>query len=105
MAKLILSIDNVAINEYPLEKQNTSIGRNPSADILVDDPVVSSRHALVTSTENSYVPGVMDFYIEDLGSKNGTDVNGRKIRKLKLHHGDVIRIGRTELRFENVVDK
>jgi pSer/pThr/pTyr-binding forkhead associated (FHA) protein len=105
MAKLILVIDGVAINEYPLAKQNTSIGRDPNADILVDDPVVSSRHALVTSTENAYLPGVMDFYIEDLGSKNGTDVNGRKVRKLKLHHGDIIRIGRTELRFEKMVDK
>ncbi|WP_434741470.1 FHA domain-containing protein [Micromonospora sp. SH-82] len=69
------------------------IGRAPSSDVVVDDPHLSRRHAAVrrTGAETSLV---------DLGSTNGTWLNDRRIADVEqLADGDVIRLGRTELRY------
>jgi mono/diheme cytochrome c family protein len=68
------------------------IGRDPSCDIVVDDPQVSRRHARVW-------PWGDGFAIEDLGSTGGTSVNGVALTQATaLAPGDVVRIGKTELR-------
>ncbi|WP_245719090.1 FHA domain-containing protein [Micromonospora rhizosphaerae] len=69
------------------------IGRAPTADVVVEDPHLSRRHAAVRRTDE----GVS---LVDLGSTNGTWLNDRRITGAEqLADGDVIRIGRTELRF------
>ncbi|HWO82959.1 MAG TPA: FHA domain-containing protein [Solirubrobacterales bacterium] len=71
-----------------------SIGRSKEADVRIDDRYASSIHARVFSREGR-------FYVEDMGSTNGTYLNGRKLRtpeRLKL--GDVIRIGDSEYRYQ-----
>ena len=69
------------------------IGRDPASDILVDDPEMSGCHARILFQEQA-------FRIEDLGSTNGTFVNGQPVRQHVLHHDDVLKLGRTFLRFE-----
>lgn len=71
-----------------------TIGRAASADIRIDDPFASAAHARVFQRE--------DFmYIEDMGSTNGTYLNGRQLRKPEqLRVADVIRIGDTEYRYQ-----
>ncbi|ROR32155.1 FHA domain-containing protein [Inmirania thermothiophila] len=91
MAKLILTLDGAVIREYPLEKETVSIGRRPGNDIQLNDLAVSGRHALVTHLRRTY--------IEDLGSTNGTLVNGKRIRKTILEHGDVIQVGSHQITF------
>ncbi len=91
MAKLILVHEGAVIREYPLDKERVTIGRKPSNDIQLDDPTVSGQHAVVLTLQNVYV--------EDLGSTNGTLLNGKRINKQMLKHGDVVRIGRHEFRF------
>jgi FHA domain len=73
----------------------TPVGRSPDCPVHLDhDEYVSSRHALVTPAEN----GV---WVEDLGSTNGTYVNGAQVTTARLlQAGDVIRIGETQLRVE-----
>jgi pSer/pThr/pTyr-binding forkhead associated (FHA) protein len=71
-----------------------TLGRSDSAEIRIDDPFASSAHARVFSRG-----GFM--YVEDMGSTNGTYLNGRQIsapQRLKL--GDVIRIGDSEYRYQ-----
>jgi pSer/pThr/pTyr-binding forkhead associated (FHA) protein len=76
-----------------LSWQPQVIGRGSSADLAIDDPHLSRRHASVRLTAE----GVS---IVDLGSTNGTWVNDRRIDgPEQLTDGDVIRLGRTELRF------
>lgn len=101
MGKLVLTIDEVAINEYPLDKSRIHIGRSGDNDILVDDPIVSGRHALLNVKKSAYMPGLDDVVIQDLKSTNGTRVNGRAIKSLKLKHGDVIEIGRSCFRYDD----
>lgn len=74
----------------------TTVGRSPDCAIhLDDDEYVSSRHALMTPAEN----GV---WVEDLGSTNGTFVNGAQVTSSRLlQAGDLVRIGDTQLRVES----
>jgi len=77
----------------PLVTGKNLIGREPEARILLDLPSVSRRHAIITV-------GTGEIVIEDLGSKNGTTINGRPVvEATRLDDGDHIRIGSVELSF------
>ena len=69
------------------------IGRDPVADILVDDPEMSGRHARILFQEQA-------FFIDNLGGTNGTFVNGQPVQQRILRHDDVLKLGRTFLRLE-----
>lgn len=92
MARLILSLDNQVLAEYNMMKERYTIGRLPDNDVRIDHPTVSGHHSLIINILN-------DSFLEDLNSTNGTYVNGKLIKKHALQHGDVITIGRHQLRF------
>lgn len=80
-------------NVFPLYR-GTSIGREPTNDIVADDDTVSGEHARL-------VPRNGRWWIEDLGSTNGTWVNERQVERTRaLNSGDLIHLGRLRLRFE-----
>lgn len=99
MAKLVLSHDGVVTREFPLEQDVLSIGRKSSNDIQIDDISVSGTHARVLVEKNFYMESLKDIYIEDADSTNGSYVNGNKIKKHMLRHGDIIQIGRHDFKF------
>ena len=68
------------------------IGRHADCDIQVKDDTISRHHAVVTEEEGQY-------FIEDLGSSNGTFVNGREVRRAKLEHGDTMKLSHAVLVF------
>jgi hypothetical protein len=71
-----------------------TLGRADSSDIRVDDPFASSAHARI-------FPRGEFMYIEDMGSTNGTYLNGRQLRSAeRLKPADVIRIGDSEYRYQ-----
>lgn len=73
------------------------VGRVPSAHLRIEDGSVARMHAMVE------VPGAADTaYVVDLGSMNGTIVNGQKVNKMRLKTGDVLRIGEVEMDLEIV---
>jgi pSer/pThr/pTyr-binding forkhead associated (FHA) protein len=73
---------------------SATIGRSPAAEIQIDDPFASGRHARI------YERGGL-FYIEDMGSTNGTYLNGEVVHSQELLRAeDRIRIGDTEFRYE-----
>jgi pSer/pThr/pTyr-binding forkhead associated (FHA) protein len=78
--------------KVPLEDRIIFIGRKPMSDIFLGDPSVSKEHAVI------YLIG-KEAVLEDLRSLNGTFVNGERIMRHTLSHGDIIRIGKTILRF------
>ncbi len=75
-----------------LKKQRTSFGRNISCDICLDHSFVSDEHAAIVRSGGNY-------YLEDLGSRYGTSVNGKETHKQNLKNGDRIGIGEFELKF------
>ncbi|MDO8312540.1 MAG: FHA domain-containing protein [Sideroxyarcus sp.] len=93
-AKLILSMDGAVIKEYPLTKERTTIGRKPHNDIVIDNLAVSSEHAAIITILN-------DSFFEDLGSTNGSIVNGATTQKHFLQNSDVIEIGKYKLKYLN----
>src|SRR3954471_8511962 len=92
MAKLILSMDGLVLKEIPLTKERTTIGRKPHNDIQIDNLAVSGEHAVIVTIPN-------DSFLEDLGSTNGTVVNGSAIKKHFLQNNDVIELGKYKLKF------
>jgi len=98
MAKLIISLNGSNVRDYELEQGRITIGRQPHNDIVLNEAVVSGEHAALQLQGGAA--------ITDLGSTNGTYVNGRLINKQPLQHNDVIGIGSHELRFvdESVQD-
>ena len=94
MAKLILSVDGQVLKEYTLSKERTLIGRKPHNDIQIDNLAVSGEHAAIITILN-------DSFIEDLGSTNGTMVNGKPVKKHFLQNNDVVEIGKHKLKYFN----
>jgi pSer/pThr/pTyr-binding forkhead associated (FHA) protein len=97
MAKLILSLDGSVLNEILLAKERTTIGRRPHNDIQIDNLAVSGEHAAIVSVAN-------DCILEDLGSTNGTLVNGAPVKKHLLRDNDVIEFGKFKLKYVRTVD-
>jgi pSer/pThr/pTyr-binding forkhead associated (FHA) protein len=92
MAKLILSMDGLVLKEIPLVKERTTIGRKPHNDIQIDNLAVSGEHAVIVTIMN-------DSFLEDLGSTNGTMVNGNSVKKHFLQANDVIELGKYKLKY------
>ena len=87
---VFLSVDG---ERHPIDKRVTVIGRAQDCDIRLSDANVSRRHAEVRQEETSY-------WIVDLGSTNGMEVNGRRLRQAKLEDGDRVTLGSTDVVFE-----
>jgi pSer/pThr/pTyr-binding forkhead associated (FHA) protein len=68
------------------------VGRATDADFVLEDPGASRRHLRVSRDGDGYV-------VEDLGSRNGTIVNGARIQRHALADGDLLRVGGTEMIF------
>jgi hypothetical protein len=82
--------------DYELDSSQLTVGRGRQNDIALGaDEFASARHA-------RFEPRQDGVWVQDLGSTNGTFLNGTRIeRPRRLTHGDVVRIGETDLRFES----
>jgi pSer/pThr/pTyr-binding forkhead associated (FHA) protein len=94
MAKLILSMDGLVLKDIPLTKERMSIGRKSHNDVQIDNLAISGEHAVIVTILN-------DSFLEDLGSTNGTLVNGAPIKRHFLQNGDSIELGKYKLKYLN----
>src|SRR5579859_332403 len=89
----LVSIGSSPQREYSLDKLTVAIGSHPSNDLVIDDTTVSRRHATTTRKADG-------FELADLGSTNGTFVNGRQVRKpVTVKSGDEIKFGSARFAF------
>ncbi|HSC73297.1 MAG TPA: DUF3662 and FHA domain-containing protein [Gaiellaceae bacterium] len=79
-------------SSHEVKQRRVVIGRSRDCDVQLADANVSRRHAELRQEGASY-------WIVDLGSTNGLEVNGKRVKRAKLHSGDTITLGSTELRF------
>ena len=98
MAKLQLLAEEVVIKDFPLDKPVITIGRAPACDIVIDDDAVSTEHAKIELVPNDLMAGLIDVFIEDLGSTNGTFVNDESVKRRQLQSQDHVRIAWTEFK-------
>ena len=82
---------------YPLLKTPFAIGRTPGNDMVLEDKRVSRHHAVIAWEDGKYV-------VKDLGSQNGTLVNGLKVDSTILKKGDTIFIGGNTILFDSVTE-
>jgi hypothetical protein len=85
----ILSWDG---EEKRVDKRRILLGRSRESDVQIEDPNVSRRHAELRQEGSTY-------WIVDLDSTNGIEVNGRRVRRAKLEPGDVFTVGSTDVTF------
>lgn len=91
MAMIIQTIEGVVTNRFPIEKSALKLGRSSSNQVQIDDLEVSTEHAQITCETSD--KGKETYYLEDLGSTNGSYINEAKVEKQQLHHKDNVRIG------------
>jgi pSer/pThr/pTyr-binding forkhead associated (FHA) protein len=89
-ARAVLTVDG---RPFPVTTDVVAIGRSSGCDVVLDDPNVSRRHAELRLAGATPV-------VVDLGSTNGTIVNGRRVREQALAFGDRIVLGSTTLVLE-----
>ncbi len=92
MPKLVFTSGKASGQAHPLTRALV-LGRQKGVDVLVDDIGASREHAKVFQQDG-------DWFVIDLNSRNGTKVNGSRITRWRLHHGDEIAIGTTVARFD-----
>lgn len=92
MAKLIIARDAGVLQEVELSKERMTIGRHSHNDIVIAHQAVSGQHAAITSAAG-------DVWLEDLGSTNGTFVNGHKIARQALADRDQIMVAKHRISF------
>jgi pSer/pThr/pTyr-binding forkhead associated (FHA) protein len=79
-------------DRHEVKGRRVVIGRSRDCDIQLSDANVSRRHAELRQEGATY-------WIVDLGSTNGVEVNGKRVKRAKLRNGDTITVGSTELTF------
>lgn len=92
MAKIIISRNQAVIREVELDKDRMTLGRKPDNDIVLPHPAMSGSHAAFNFIMD-------DVFVEDLGSTNGTYVNGKRVAKHMLEDHDTIVVARFQLEF------
>ena len=98
MAELQLIVDDVGMKSIVLKKDTILIGRSPDNDIVIDEESVSSEHARIDMIPSQLMDGLIEVFIEDLGSTNGTFVNHAPVKRRQLQDSDYIRIAFTDFK-------
>jgi FHA domain-containing protein len=92
-AALVIRAGGGRVGEsFPLSGERMTIGRRPDSDVFLDDVTVSRDHALLVRRGN-------DFFLDDLGSLNGTYVNRHRIESHRLEDGDELQVGKFKLTY------
>lgn len=90
LKRAILEFDG---KRFPIDSAQAVVGRSKQCDVVVNDSNISRRHAELTLEDDSW-------YIADLGSLNGVEVNGCRVEREKLSSGDELVLGTTKIAFD-----
>ena len=90
---LLVTRGSNAGSTFVLDADATPAGRNPDSEIFLDDVTVSRKHAVFERRHDG------SWFVRDLGSLNGTYVNGEQVDETKLASGDEVQVGRFKLVF------
>jgi diguanylate cyclase (GGDEF)-like protein len=83
----------------PLEREEVILGRAIEADVRINDYKASRRHAKITQIKNE-TTRALEYILTDFGSRNGTFLNGERVKEALLQNGDKITVGEHILRFD-----
>src|SRR5687768_6634065 len=92
--QLTIAEGKEAGREFVFDQQSVVIGRTSECDVVLYDPGVSRKHARIFEEKDSY-------FVEDMGSSNGTKLNGEIVKKAKLNDGDAVTLGPVVFNFSS----
>jgi pSer/pThr/pTyr-binding forkhead associated (FHA) protein len=95
MAKLVVILNGTMVGNHFIDKGRITIGRRSGNDIHLDDLGVSKEHAVIQTVGNDHI-------FEDLGSTNGSTINGSRVTRSILQNGDVIEVGAHQIKYANI---
>lgn len=87
MSKLVVKFENSVLTETQVDSDGVSIGRSPDNRLVIDNPAVSHHHARIFKEQDRLM-------LQDVGSLNGTFVNGQRVQTVTLKPGDSVAIGK-----------
>src|SRR6516165_5196546 len=90
---LVLVNTDKAGSSYPLAQSGVKVGKAPDNDLVIDHPTVSRNHLIVRRQGDR-------FLVQDLGSTNGTFIDGAQVREAYLRPGALLEVGDVQLRFQ-----
>jgi signal transduction histidine kinase len=90
---LLVVFPDSSTHTFAIEDAPITIGRSPNATVCVNEESVSRQHCMVTPSSGRLM-------LLDQGSTNGTKVNGKKVKRARLSHGDVLEVGTTRIRVQ-----
>jgi pSer/pThr/pTyr-binding forkhead associated (FHA) protein len=94
VAELILTLRERELARFPIATLRTTIGRDPSCDVVIDNAGISRLHGTIEVVGDSFV-------LRDADSQNGMTLNGEPCREARLVDGDTIGLNKFLLRFSN----
>ncbi len=94
MAKLVVTLNGAVVGNHFIDKARIAIGRRAGNDIQLDSPGVSKEHAAIQTVGNDHI-------FEDIGSTNGSTVNGGRVSRHILQNGDVIGLDAYQIKYVN----
>jgi len=98
MAELVLSLRDRELSRTPITHAKLSVGRDATCDLVIDNAGVSRTHAIVLYLND-------EFRVRDMDSQNGITVNGKPVKDCVLKYGDVIGIGKFEMKLLETFDE
>jgi hypothetical protein len=90
---LVVRSGATAGQRISLDRPLTRLGRHPQSDVTLDDITVSRRHADIERLDDG------SYEVRDVGSLNGTYVNGERVERVQLANGDEVQIGKFRMVF------
>ncbi|MFH0924909.1 MAG: FHA domain-containing protein [bacterium] len=99
MSDIIIRVKDKEVRRLNIDKKVITIGRSRQSDIFLDNQAISRHHAEILITNDNEV------ILSDLESKNGTYINSERIKKRSLKNGDIIRVGKFELIYNDSIQK
>ena len=94
---VLVPIAGLAPEKIRIEGVEVIVGRDPTVSAIIPDQRVSRQHARITRSGD-------DFILEDLGSANGTHVDGVPILSCELHDGDIVQFGESRYYFDRLLE-
>jgi S-DNA-T family DNA segregation ATPase FtsK/SpoIIIE len=96
MRRSLIVVEPTGVRQITIDGPRVTLGRDDDNDVVIGDPTASRHHAAIEIDEDSA-------WVVDVGSRNGTELNGLPVNRFALKHRDVLTIGATRLRFSEVI--
>lgn len=92
--QVVVTFRDRQVGQFAIPGQRVRIGRHPDNDVAIDSTAISRHHCVLDRRPDG------SWFVEDLGSNNGTFVNGARVQRAEVREGDVLGVGKFSVSFK-----